>query len=184
MRRHSCRLLASVLCLSAGCAHGPERVELVKATTPHDDSKPNSSAVPDVYALSAELERVVILRLKFDTDLLAGIEAEVKRQGIKNAVIFSAIGSVRGYHVHSVVNRDFPSRDVFVKDVQGPADIQAMNGYVIDGRVHAHIVLSNPDFSFGGHLEPGTPVFTFAVVTLGVLKDGVDLRRVDDKTYR
>jgi predicted DNA-binding protein with PD1-like motif len=57
-----------------------------------------------------------------------------------------------------------------------------MNGYVIDGRVHAHLTMANPDHAFGGHLEPGTNVFTFAIVTLGVF-DG-DLSRVDDKTYR
>jgi hypothetical protein len=34
------------------------------------------------------------------------------------------------------------------------------------------------------HLEAGTSVFTFAVVTVGVFKDGIDLSRVDDKNYR
>jgi predicted DNA-binding protein with PD1-like motif len=71
-----------------------------------------------------------------------------------------------------------------VKNLTGPADIVSMNGYVIDGRVHAHIAFAGADKAFGGHLEPGTNVFTFAIVTLGVLKDGVDLSRVDDKTYR
>jgi hypothetical protein len=33
-------------------------------------------------------------------------------------------------------------------------------------------------------LEPGTTVFTFAIVTLGILGDGVDMSRVDDKAYR
>ena len=33
-------------------------------------------------------------------------------------------------------------------------------------------------------LEPGTNVFTFAIVTVGVFGDGVDLSRIDDKTYR
>jgi predicted DNA-binding protein with PD1-like motif len=59
-----------------------------------------------------------------------------------------------------------------------------MNGYVIDGRVHAHITLADGDRAFGGHLEPDTNVFTFAIVTLGVLREDVDLSRVDDKTYR
>ena len=59
-----------------------------------------------------------------------------------------------------------------------------MNGYVIDGKLHAHITLANPDKAFGGHLEPGTTVFTFAIVTLGVLGDETDLRQVDDKSYR
>jgi hypothetical protein len=46
------------------------------------------------------------------------------------------------------------------------------------------MTLANADKAFGGHLEPGTTVFTFAIVTLGVLDDGVDFRRLDDKTYR
>jgi predicted DNA-binding protein with PD1-like motif len=84
--------------------------------------------------------------------------------------------------VHSVSNRTFPSKNTFVQDPTAPADIVSMNGYVIDGRVHAHLTMANPDHAFGGHLEPGTNVFTFAIVTLGVF-DG-DLSRVDDKSYR
>ena len=34
-----------------------------------------------------------------------------------------------------------------------------------------------------GHLEPGTTVFTFAIITIGVMNDA-DLTRVDDWTYR
>jgi len=59
-----------------------------------------------------------------------------------------------------------------------------MNGYIIDGRVHAHVTLTNEDGAFGGHLEEGTTIFTFAIVTIGIFKDGIDLSRVDDKTYR
>ena len=59
-----------------------------------------------------------------------------------------------------------------------------MNGYVIDGRLHPHMTLADADKSFGGHLEPDTKVFTFAIVTIGVLSDEADLSRVDDKTHR
>src|SRR5215468_7257257 len=149
-----------------------------------DDKKPLNSQVPDVYAISAQFQRVVVLRFKFDTDLLAGLEKMVKQEKIKNAVILSAFGSVRGYQVHQVSNRDFPSKNMFVKDPTAPADLIGMNGYVIDGKIHAHMTLANPEKAFGGHLEPGTSVFTFAIVTLGVLDESVDLSRVDDKTYR
>lgn len=151
---------------------------------PADDLKPNDARVPDAYAISGNFERVVILRFKFGTDLLGGFEKMVKQEKIRNAVILSAMGSVRGYQVHEVSNRDFPSKDTFVKDPTAPADLIGMNGFVIDGRIHAHITLANPDKAFGGHLEPGTSVFTFAVVALGVLAPGADLSRVDDKTYR
>ena len=160
------------------------RTEVTKATTPHDDARPNSPAVPDVYALSGHFERVLVFRFKYQTDLLAGLERMVKEQEVRNAVILAGAGSVRNYHVHAVSNRTFPSRNVFVKDPTAPADIVSMNGYVIDGRIHAHMTMANAEHAFGGHLEPGTEVFTFAIVTVGVFDDGVDLSRCDDKTYR
>ena len=184
LRNASATFVLSVSMALAGCSATQTRREVVKATTPYDDGKPNSSAVPEGYAIESAFERVVVLRFKFDVDLLDGIERQVKALGIRNAVILSAIGSVRGYHVHSVSNRTFPSKNVFVKDPTAPADIVSMNGYVIGGRVHAHIVLADPDRAFGGHLERETRVFTFAVVTLGVLREPVSLERVDDKTYR
>lgn len=169
---------------SSALAAQRSRVEVIKPTTPQDDSKANSDKVPDVYAISGQFERIVVLRLKYQTDLLAGIEKMVREQKIRNAVFLSGIGSVRNYHVHTVSNRAFPSKNVFVKDPTAPADIVSVNGYVIDGRVHAHMTLANEDKAFGGHIEPGNSVFTFAILTLGVLGDSVDLSRIDDKTYR
>ena len=162
----------------------PTRTEQTNATTPAEDSKANSDTVPDVYAIPGQFERVVVLRFKNQADLLAGLERMVKEQKIRNGVILSGIGSVRSYQYHTVSNSTFPSKNTFVKNPAGPADIVSMNGYVIDGRVHAHVTFADPDKAFGGHLEPGTSVFTFAVVTVGVFKDGIDLNRVVDKNYR
>lgn len=161
------------------------RREIVNpAPTPEQDAKPNSDQVPDVYAVSSRFERTLTLRFKYDSDLLAGLEKMVKQEKIKNAVILSGIGSVRGYAVHQVSNRTFPSKNMFVTNPTAPADLISMNGYVINGKVHAHITLANPDKAFGGHLEPGTKVFTFAIVTLGVMAEGTDFNHLDDKTYR
>jgi uncharacterized protein len=179
------KTLVLILAIAAGLPAQETRREIVNAAAnPADDAKPNSEKVPDVYALDGQFDRVLTLRFKFDTDLLAGIEKIVKQEKIRNAVILSGIGSVRGYHIHQVSNRTFPSKNVFVKDPTAPADLAGVNGYVINGKVHAHVTLSNPDRAFGGHLEPGTSVFTFAIVTIGVLNDKVDLSRADDKTYR
>ena len=177
-----------ILCLSAlaAAAIWPQttRTEITKATTPEQDSKENSADVPDVYAISGGFQRVLVLRLKYEADLLGGMEKMVKDHKIRNAVILSGIGSVRNYHIHSVSNRTFPSKNIFLKNPTEPADIISVNGYVIDGRVHAHMTLTNGEKAFGGHVEPGNTVFTFAIVTLGIFGDNVDLSKVDDKTYR
>jgi uncharacterized protein len=174
-------LLLFLICIALAAQE--TRKEVVKATTPEQDAKTNSDKVPEVYALTGNFSKVVVLRFKYQADLLAGMERGIKEQGIKNAVILAGAGSVTGYQIHTVSNRTFPSKNVYVKNPTASADIISMNGYVIDGRVHAHMTMSTPDRAFGGHLEPETKVFTFAIVTLGVMND-VDLSRVDDKTYR
>ena len=160
------------------------RYEKKNHTTVEDDSKENSDDVPDAYGIESNIEKVVVARMKYKTDLLEGLEKVVETHGIKNAVILSGIGSVRGYHIHQVINRTFPSQNGFVKDPTAPADLISTNGYIIDGRIHAHVTLANPDQSFGGHLESGTEVFTFAIITIGILSEDTDLSLVDRKHYR
>lgn len=154
------------------------------AVNPADDKRPNNPAVPDVSAFDAHLQRIVILRFKYGADLLSGLQKEVQEKKIRNAVILSGFGSVRNYQVHQVGNRDIPPKDVFVKNPTAPADIISMSGAVINGRVHPHITLANADRAFGGHLEADTTVFTFAVVTLGVLDDTLDMSKLDDWNNR
>jgi len=160
------------------------QTEVVREGSAIENTRPNDPRIPEVIALSGQFERVLVLRFKYDTDLLAGLKETVEREKVNNAVILSGIGSVRGYSYHIVSNREFPSRNYFIKDPAAPADLVSVNGYVINGRVHAHVAFSGEEGAFGGHLEPGTAVFTFAVLTLGILSDDVDLTRVDDKSYR
>ena len=155
-----------------------------KPPTPADTSKAVTNAVPDVYALNGQFDRVVLLRFKYGADLLDGLERMVKEENIRNGVILSAIGSVRSWHYHTISRPGAKSEDVYVKNPDVPADILSMNGYIINGRVHPHFTLADLQKAFGGHLETGTAVHSFAVVTIGVLKDGIDLGRIDDKTYR
>ena len=139
---------------------------------------------PTCTPISSQFERVLIFRFKYQADLLSGMQEMVKQNKIKNAVILSGAGSVRGYQVHQVSNRTFPSKNMFVKNPTAPADLIGMNGYIMNGKIHAHVTLANADKAFGGHLEPGTSVFTFAIVTVGVLPDSLDLTKLDDKSYR
>jgi predicted DNA-binding protein with PD1-like motif len=158
------------------------QTEIVKPTP--DDAKPNSDKVPDVYAISGQFQRILVFRFKYDTDLLGGMEKMVKQHKIKNAVILAGAGSVRNYHIHSVSNRTLPSKNIFTKDPTAPADIVSMNGYIINGAIHAHMTMTTGEKAFGGHVEPGTTVFTFGIVTVGIMSDDVDFTHLDDKSYR
>ena len=133
--------------------------------------------VPPVEIRPVTFERTIVVRMKHGTDLLAGLQEAVAREKIANAVILSAIGSVTSYHVHMVDNRTFPPKDAYLKGDRA-YDIGSTQGYVINGRVHCHIVLGDKSRTLAGHLEPGNRVFTFAAVTLAIVAG--NLEGIDD----
>jgi predicted DNA-binding protein with PD1-like motif len=176
-------LLVALAIVSQACAEKTQ-IERLNPTTAEQDAKANSPDVPEAIAAVGTFKRVFVFRFKYQTDLLGGLEKLVREQKIENAVILSGIGSLCDYHVHTVRNSTFPSKNVFTKDTDSPQDLVSISGYVIGGRVHAHVTLVDTKQAFGGHLEPDTHVFTFAVVTLAELSDDMDISRFDDKTYR
>ena len=140
-------------------------------------------APPAVVSLSTEIKGVVLVRLKYNTDLLEGLQQAVKDEKIKNAVILSGVGSVTSYHVHAVSNTTLPATQAYSEHA-GPMDLIAVNGYVLGGRIHAHITMTDDKKAFGGHLHEGTKVFTFAIITLERLEENIDLSRFDDSNWR
>jgi hypothetical protein len=131
MKRFALILLLAL----AATAQQTRREQTNHAPNPADDLKPNSDKIPEVYAIDGQFDRIVTLRFKFGADLLAGIEKMVAQEKIRNAVILAGAGSVRGYHLHQVSNRDLPSKNMFEKDPTAPADMISMNGYIIDGKI-------------------------------------------------
>lgn len=174
---------AGLLMTSVLFAQETRRTIVNPSPNPKDDTKPNSSAVPDAYALVGHFDKIVVVRLKNGANLLGGIRKVVQEQHIQNGVILSAIGSLRSYEVHQVSNRDLPTQDTFEKNPTQPADLVSMNGYVINGRVHAHMTLAMPGRVVAGHVEESNQVYTYAIVTIGVMSD-TNLDKIDDKTYR
>jgi predicted DNA-binding protein with PD1-like motif len=140
--------------------------------------------VPPSVALETRFERVIIVRCKNGTDLLAELQKQTKAKKITNAVILGGFGSVTSSHYHVVDNATIPAKDAFVKDPAKPADILNMQGAILNGKVHAHLTLAGKGPAYGGHLEPDTKVFTFAIVTLGILPASDDIKRFDDQHWR
>ncbi|MBN2348351.1 MAG: DNA-binding protein [Bacteroidales bacterium] len=134
---------------------------------------------PECYTVSTDFERIIVVRLKTGTDMLEGLNKAAKEKGIQNGVIINGIGSLTRYRVHVVDNTTFPVDDLFVQ-ADNPVDILGVSGYIIDGRVHCHVTLSDEIKAIGGHLEPGSSVFTFAIITIGELADDTTLKDVDN----
>ena len=138
--------------------------------------------LPDVTLLSSAFTRVEIVRMKSGTDLLEGLNKAVSEKGFKNGVILSGIGSVSDYHYHVVSDKNLPPAEEYPK-ASVPMDIVSMQGYILGGRIHAHIALSDENSMVGGHLEPGTKALTFFIVAIGVLPDDLDLTGFDNYKF-
>jgi predicted DNA-binding protein with PD1-like motif len=115
-----------------------------------------------------EIKELCFVRLNPGDDLLEGIREAVRKSDIQNAVILSGVGSVTSHSFHVVSSPVNPPDNAFVKN-SAPADIVNINGFVINGRVHAHIIFSDTKVAYGGHLEEGVTVLTFAILTIAAV---------------
>jgi predicted DNA-binding protein with PD1-like motif len=111
------------------------------------------------------LKNLIIIRLNPGDDILYALREAAEKHRIKNAAILSGAGSAKSHHFHVVASRVNPPKEDFTK-AEKASDIINISGFIINGRVHAHITHSDKDIAFGGHLEPGVEVLTFAVITL------------------
>jgi uncharacterized protein len=118
-----------------------------------------------MIALDATPGRLLLVRLNPGDDLLQSLREVARQQSIRSAVILNGIGSLSRYRVHVVKTTNLPPGDIFFEG-EGPFDILNVTGFILDGRVHAHVIFSNTEKAMGGHLEEGCRVLTFAVMTL------------------
>ena len=128
---------------------------------------------------TGRFSRILVIRLKKGEELLEGLRRAVAQEKVKNGVFLGAFGSLTSYHIHVVNNTTFPPKNIYMKG-KGPYDILSVTGAVIGGRLHPHLTLADSKKAMGGHLEEGSLVFTFAVITLGVFEEGISLDRFDD----
>jgi predicted DNA-binding protein with PD1-like motif len=78
-----------------------------------------------------------------------------------------------------VKTTNMPPGNVFVKG-EGPFDILTITGLIVNGEVHSHVAFSNTESAFGGHIEEGCIVLTFAVIVLAEA-DNVDFTGWDKR---
>jgi predicted DNA-binding protein with PD1-like motif len=121
---------------------------------------------------SANIQRLVVVRLSPGEDVLESIQNAVTENGVRTGAVLSGVGSVSRYRVHVVETVHLPPGDVFFGE-EGPYDILCITGLIIDGRVHAHITLSDTQKALGGHLEEGCRILTFGVVLIAEIAETV-----------
>jgi predicted DNA-binding protein with PD1-like motif len=129
--------------------------------------------------LSHDYGRIIVIHLGKGELLQESIAEELKRQGIKNAVLLSCIGSLRKLSMHIITTTKDMATNEFLT-LEEPIEIGTMQGLVLNGEPHFHIVCSAPgNRNFAGHLENGCEIQYLAEISLLEVKDMALTRKLD-----
>jgi predicted DNA-binding protein with PD1-like motif len=123
--------------------------------------------------------RLVVINLERGDLLLESIRDTLAGYGIKDAVLTSAIGSLSKVVLHRVTGLQPEPVDEFVT-IEKPMELASLQGIVVDGHPHFHMVVSDLQQAYTGHLEEGTTALYLVEISLLELKN-VNLVRTPDE---
>ena len=131
------------------------------------------------YLTNEAGSRIITVSLKRGEMLLEGVQEAIDKAGVRDAVVLSCIGTLSQMTWHRVTTLDMQPKEEY-PTVRGPLELCAVQGLVAEGKPHFHIVCSDKDGTYAGHLEPGCEVLYLAEIVLMELA-GRPLRRVRDE---
>lgn len=133
-----------------------------------------------MFALTNQVSgRLVTVSLKRGEMLLEGVQEAITQLGIRDAAVVSCIGTLSSMTWHRVTTLDQKPREEY-PTVKGPLELCAVQGLVVEGIPHFHIVCSDQNGTYAGHLEPGCEVLYLAEIVLLEMA-GEPLHRVTDE---
>ena len=123
--------------------------------------------------------RIFTVSLRRGEMLLEGVQKAIEENNIRDAVVLSCIGTLSSITWHRVTTLEARPHEEY-PTVNGPLELCSVQGLVVGGIPHFHIVCSDKDGTYAGHLEPGCEVLYLAEVVLMELT-GAPLHRVTDE---
>ena len=124
---------------------------------------------------SGKFGKTIIIELGRGEMVIESIEQALSNAGIKDAIVVSAVGSLQKLKYHRPVDLGPSAVDEFLC-IESPMEVGSLTGSIIDGVGHYHIVTSDTENLYCGHLEPGTEVLYLLEITLAEL-EGCNLER-------
>ena len=159
-------LTTALLALLLTAAQGP----VVSSPAPASD---RSAAIP---AVTASTGRHFALRLRPGQDLQKEVLAFAKRQNLQAAAIVTGVGSLKTATVRFANQPEGTP-------LTGPFEIVSLVGAFTRDGGHLHIALSDgTGATLGGHLMPGSAVFTTVEIVLVELDRLAFAREKDSET--
>ena len=126
---------------------------------------------------SSGFGKVHVIRLDKGDFLLESVEAFIQEKNIRNAVVVSAIGTLDYCTLHMVMTTGYPAVEHFEKWEDKPLELSSMAGVIADGVPHFHMVVSDHQYAYSGHVEPGCRILYLGEVVVAEM-EGLDFKRI------
>jgi len=126
-----------------------------------------------------EDEKYLVIRLDQGDFLLEGIEEAARQAGLTDGYVASCIGTLDIVRMHLVMTTGYPAVESF-PTFAGPFELNSLDGILAGGKLHGHMMITDAEKSYGGHLEPGTRVLYLAEIVIRRFKD-VKMQRIPNK---
>ena len=124
----------------------------------------------------ANIGRVIVIRLDQGDMLLESIIAACEEANIKNGAVISAIGTLDKCMVHMVMTTGYPPVEHYEVWDDKPLEISSVSGIIADGIPHLHMVISDHEKAYSGHVHPECRVLYLAEIVVAEFV-GLELER-------
>jgi len=132
------------------------------------------------YFSTDKIGRIFILSLEPGDFILESIKELIEREDVRDAIVISAIGTLDEYRMHYILTTDFPPENKFEHWKDKPLELVNISGIIANGEPHLHVVVSDSEKAYAGHLEEGCRVLYLAEIAIIEIK-GLNLKRIEDE---
>lgn len=114
--------------------------------------------------------RIFLLRLDPGDYLLESIRSFIQHENIQNAYVASGIGTLDHCTLHMVMTTGYPPVEHFERWEDQPLEISSISGLIAGGVPHLHMVVSDHEKAYSGHVEEGCRVLYLAEIVIAELE--------------
>lgn len=123
--------------------------------------------------------RLQVMRLDAGDYLLESIMTLIEHQNIRNAVVVSGIGTLDHCVLHMVMTTSYPAVEHFERWENKPLELASIDGIIADGVPHLHMVISDHQKAYAGHVEPGCRTLYLCEIVIQEIEGCELIRRKD-----
>ncbi|HBI71990.1 MAG TPA: DUF296 domain-containing protein [Lachnospiraceae bacterium] len=124
------------------------------------------------------IKRIIVVHLGKGEKVLESIRKVIEEQGIRNGVVLSGIGSLRKITMHYIKTLDDLPVNEYIT-IESPSEMGSVQGLILNGEPHLHIVCSDLNRVYAGHMEDGCEVQYLAELTIAELDCDL-VRKLDE----